>query len=118
MFNETLVRLLEAKNIITSTEAITLTSLLKTLIPQPLSKYYTREVRDRLLALLNKDLNEYTLEDVRELERIADLMFEEYAMTRRKDLLEYQARLRVFAMIVKILYVEPKILRGESSQTG
>ncbi|MEM1523634.1 MAG: hypothetical protein QXU69_11415, partial [Thermofilaceae archaeon] len=83
-------------------------------LPKSSSKYYTKEVEESLKALLDKDPKEYTLEDVKELERIANLMFEEYRVTRREDLLEYQARLRGAAQVIKIVFVEPKI-KGEQA---
>ncbi|MEM4030303.1 MAG: hypothetical protein QXO02_10420 [Thermofilaceae archaeon] len=51
---------------------------------------------------------------MKELERIADLIFEEYRVARRKDLLGYQARLRVAAQVIKIVFVEPKT-KGEQA---
>lgn len=112
-YNELLLKVLESKGILTSTEAIALVHSLKALLPAGSSKYYTKEVEEKLRNLLDKDLNEYTLEDTRELERIADLMAEEYAVTRRRDLLDYQAKLRILAQVIRIVFVEPKIVRGE-----
>ncbi|MEZ0346412.1 MAG: hypothetical protein ABWK01_07665 [Infirmifilum sp.] len=88
---------------------------LRSHIPGSQSKYYTEEVRERLARLLEKDLNDYTMDDVWTLEEIADLMFEEYVVTRRRDLLDYQARLRLFAQVVRIMFVEPKIIKGLSA---
>ncbi|MEM4640765.1 MAG: hypothetical protein QXQ60_05400 [Thermofilum sp.] len=113
-YNELLLKILEAKGVLTPAEGYALIQALKASLPKPSSKYYTKEVEERLKALLDKDPKEYTLEDVKELERIADLMFEEYRVTRRKDLLEYQARLRVAAQVIKIVFVEPKI-KGEQA---
>lgn len=112
-YNELLLKILEAKGVITQVESYALLQALRASLPHASSRFYTKEVEERLRALLEKDPKEYTLEDVRELERIADLMFEEYRVTRRKDLLEYQAKLRVAAQVVRIVFVEPKILRGE-----
>jgi len=112
-YNELLLKVLEAKGVITGVEALAFIYAIKAITPATSSKYYTEEVRERLLQLLSKDPNEYTLEDVRELNRIADLIFMEYEETRREELLEYQAKLRVAAQLIKIVFVEPKIMRGE-----
>ncbi|MEM2187685.1 MAG: hypothetical protein QXU62_08905 [Thermofilaceae archaeon] len=114
-YNELLLKILETKGVLTPVEGYALIHALKASLPKSSSKHYTRDVEERLKALLDKDPKEYTLEDVKELERIADLMFEEYRVTRRKDLLEYQARLRVAAQVIKIVFVEPKILKGEQA---
>ena len=44
------------------------------MIPTPKSKYYTEEVRKKLLELLDKDPHDYTIGDTEELENIADLI--------------------------------------------
>ena len=50
-----------------------LRSAVRAQLPQS-SKYYTREVYDGLLQPLDKDSDKYTLADIEEMERIADLM--------------------------------------------
>jgi len=114
-YNELLLKILESKNILTPVEAMTLVHTLKALLPTGMSKYYTKEVEEKLRKLLDKDLNEYTLQDTRELENIADLMFEEYVVSKRKELLDYGERLRVFAQVVRIMFVIPKITKGEQA---
>jgi len=111
-YNELLLKVLESKGVLTHTEAFTLIRALEASLPRSISKYYTKEVEERLRSLLRKNLEDYTMQDVEELMNIADLMFEEYRATKR-DLLEYQARLRVAAQLIKIMFVEPKISRGE-----
>ncbi|MEM1598310.1 MAG: hypothetical protein QXP31_07465 [Pyrobaculum sp.] len=113
-YNEAMLRVLEAKGVLTATEALLLFRALKAVVPSATSKYYTKEVEKRLRELLDKNPEEYTMADVEELKKIADLMLDEYMVSRREELLEYQARLRVAAQIIKILFVEPKILRGEA----
>ena len=61
---------------------------------------------NRLLELLNKPLDEYTWDDVFELERIADLMFKEACRSRRDDLSAYSGKLRVFIDYSKENYLE------------
>ncbi|WP_162008575.1 hypothetical protein [Vulcanisaeta thermophila] len=55
------------------------------------------------------------------MEDIADLMLREYMETGRRDLLEYQRLLRQFILLVKVMYVQPKIIKkalegGEGGQ--
>jgi len=112
-YNELLLKVLEARGALSATEAVLLLRSLEAALPRSASKYYTKEVEERLRALLKKNPEDYTMQDVEELWRIADLMFEEYVATRRRELLDYQAKLRVAAQLIKILFVEPKIQRGE-----
>jgi len=112
-YNELLLKVLEARGALSATEAVLLLRSLEAALPRSASKYYTKEVEERLRALLRKNPEDYTMQDVEELWRIADLMFEEYVVTRRRELLDYQAKLRVAAQLIKILFVEPKIQRGE-----
>jgi len=112
-YNELLLKVLEARGALSATEAVLLLRSLEAALPRSASKYYTKEVEERLRALLRKNPEDYTMQDVEELWRIADLMFEEYVATRRRELLDYQAKLRVAAQLIKILFVEPKIQRGE-----
>jgi len=112
-YNELLLKVLEARGALSATEAVLLLRSLEAALPRSASKYYTKEVEERLRALLRKNPEDYTMQDVEELWHIADLMFEEYVATRRRELLDYQAKLRVAAQLIKILFVEPKIQRGE-----
>ncbi|MBP1448407.1 MAG: hypothetical protein JZD41_00065, partial [Thermoproteus sp.] len=112
-YNELFLKVLEAKGALSNTEALLLLRFLETAIPHSTSKYYTKEVEERLRALLRKNPDDFTMQDVEELWNIADLMFKEYRETRRRDLLEYQAKLRLAAQVIKVLFVEPKILKGE-----
>jgi len=64
-FNELLLRVLEARNVITKVDAVTLAVALNSLIPRSSTKYYTKEVEERLRQLLNKDLESYTMDDIR-----------------------------------------------------
>lgn len=112
-YNELLLKVLEARGALSATEAVLLLRSLEAALPRSASKYYTKEVEERLRALLRKNPEDYTMQDIEELWHIADLMFEEYVATRRRELLDYQAKLRVAAQLIKILFVEPKIQRGE-----
>lgn len=54
-------------------------------VPVAKTKYYTEEVRRRLIELLDKDIDAYTWEDVAELEKIANAIYKEYLETKRED---------------------------------
>jgi hypothetical protein len=73
-YNETLLSLLEARGVLSKGEVLALKGILSPLRPHPTSKYYTEEVARRLDELLAKDPEELTLSDLRELERIGDLI--------------------------------------------
>jgi hypothetical protein len=73
-YNEILLSLLEARGVLSKGEVLALKGILSPLRPHPTSKYYTEEVARRLDELLAKDPEELTLSDLRELERIGDLI--------------------------------------------
>ena len=108
-FNELLLKVLEEKDVISRTEAISLMAALQSTIPSSRTKYYTKEVENRLRELLGKDPEKYTLEDIKELERIADIMEDGYMVSGRKELIDYAAKLRVAALVLKVVFVEPKM---------
>ena len=100
-FNDTLITLLQTKTVISEGEALVLKNYLRTITPGTSTKYYTEEVRKRLLELLDKKLSEYTWEDVFELEEIAELINEEARVTGRMDLADYYGRLRAYIAIIR-----------------
>lgn len=90
------------------TEAIALVSALRGLIPGSRSKYYTREVESRLREILSKNPDSFTMDDVEELIEIARLMEKEYMASGRRELLDYAVKLRIGALVIKVVLVEPK----------
>jgi len=101
-FNRTLLEVLHVKNILTDAEVVALKGFLNTLRPRVATKYYTKEVYDRLGQLLKKDLDEYTWDDIKELQHIAKLIELEGKESGRDDLLDYASRLRIFIMLLEI----------------
>ena len=99
--NDSLLLMLQSKGIFSDSEVIALRTYLISILPTVQSKYYTEEVRRRLLELLNKSLDEYSWNDVFELEKIADLIFKEGCKSRREDLISYSGKLRAFIAILK-----------------
>ena len=116
-FSEVLITMLEMKNILTQTEAMTLRSLVKTILPIPRTKYYTWEVYERLKQLLDKDPNDYTMADIEEMNQIADLIEKEGTETNRKDLIDYAWKLRFYAMIAKVVFIYPKLIRQQQDRS-
>jgi septal ring factor EnvC (AmiA/AmiB activator) len=112
-FNELLLKVLEEKGVVSRTEALTLLVALRGMIPGSRSKYYTKEVENRLRELLNKDPDTFTMDDIREFEEIAELMEKEYTVSGRKELLDYASKLRIAALVFKIVFVEPKMRKLE-----
>jgi len=107
------LKVLEEKGVVSRTEALTLLVALRGMIPGSRSKYYTKEVENRLRELLNKDPDTFTMDDIRELEDIAEIMEKEYMVSGRKELLDYAAKLRIGALVFKIVFVEPKMRKLE-----
>ncbi len=108
-YNEVLLSLLEAKGVLSKGEALALKGVLSSLRPLPRSKYYTEEVARRLDELLAKDPEELTLSDLDELNRIADLIWNEGYESGRMDLREYGMKLKLYVMIVKVVFIYPKL---------
>ncbi|RFA96131.1 hypothetical protein [Pyrobaculum aerophilum] len=100
-YQNTLIDFLAAKGFVTPPEAVLLRGALRASLPYAMSKYYTEEVRKRLQTLLDKELDQYTWEDVAELENIAKLMYKEYIATGREDLLDYYPKLMMYAAIIR-----------------
>ena len=115
-FSEVLITMLEMKNVLTQTEAMTLRSLVRTILPIPKTKYYTWEVYERLKQLLDKDPNDYTMADIEEMNQIADLIEMEGKETNRKDLIDYAWKLRFYAMIAKVVFIYPKLIKQQQQQ--
>jgi len=99
-FNKALISILESRGVLSVGEAIALKSLL-TLTPGVSSRFYTHEVARRLKELIDKDPRDLTLDEVRELLKISDLMLEEYRVSGREDLFEYAVRLKVYCALVE-----------------
>jgi len=111
-FGETLVEFLAAKGVMSEPEKVTLRGFLAAALPPARSKYYTEEVRRRLLELLEKD--DVTAEDVRELDQISDLIYKEYLETGREDLIKYYYKLRAYiALLAGLLRSKAKLEGGK-----
>ncbi|MEM0276317.1 hypothetical protein [Pyrobaculum sp.] len=114
-YQNTLIDFLAAKGLVTAAESVLLRGALRASIPYAMSKYYTEEVRRRLQALLDKELEEYTWEDAAELENIAKLMYKEYIATGREDLLDYYPKLMMYAAIVRGLLRRRELEKKQQS---
>jgi hypothetical protein len=97
-FGEALIEFLAAKEVVSEPERVALRGSLAVMLPPARSKYYTEEVRRRLLELLEKD--DVTVEDLRELDRISDLIYKEYLETGREDLIKYYYKLRIYIALL------------------
>ena len=118
-YNETLLSLLEVGGVLSKGEVLALKGILIPLRPHPTSKYYIEEVARRLDELLAKDPEELTLSDIRELERIGDLIWLEGYEFDRMDLREYGMKLKVYATLVEVVFIYPKLRRiGEEGILG
>jgi hypothetical protein len=96
---------------------VLLRGVLRTLTPVARSRYYTEEVRRRLLELLDKDVESYTWDEVAELEKIAEAIYKEYEATGREDLLNYYPKLRMYIAIIQGLLTRREMERGEGEKT-
>ncbi|WP_237179371.1 hypothetical protein [Pyrobaculum ferrireducens] len=59
-YQNTLIDFLATKGVVSAFEAVLLRGALRILTPVARSRYYTEEVRRRLLELLDKDVESYT----------------------------------------------------------
>ena len=107
-FSGVLFTILGSKGVLTDAEVMALRGMTRSMIPAAKSKYYTEEVRRRLIGLLDKDLREYTMGDIEELENIAELI-EKEGFEARRDLTRYSWILRYYAMAVRAVYIYPKL---------
>ena len=100
IYNSTLLKVLSSKGVLTETEAEALSSHLL-YVPPAKSKYFTEEVRQRLIEIL-KGVKEgrYTAAEVKELRRISDLIEKEGWENNRRDLLDYNLKLQMLIAIV------------------
>ena len=108
-YNEILLSVFEAKNILSKSEILALKGVLSSLKPYSASKYYTKDVAKRLDELLAKDPEELTLSDLEELRKIADLIWREGYESGREDLREYGMKLYLYTMLVKVVFIYPKL---------
>jgi hypothetical protein len=112
-FVELLLSVLQAKGALAQSEVLGAESAVRALLPPPSSKYYTREVYERLKQLLDKDLDDYTMADISELEKIADLMEREGLEAGRRDLVDYSYKLRFLAMLIRVAVIYPKLRQAK-----
>jgi septal ring factor EnvC (AmiA/AmiB activator) len=101
IYNSTLLKVLSSKGVLTETEAEALSSHLL-YVPPAKSKYFTEEVRQRLIEIL-KGVKEgrYTATDVKELKRISELIEKEGWENNRRDLLDYNLKLQMLIAILE-----------------
>ena len=102
IYNSTLLKVLSRKSVLAETEVEALASLLLFYVPPARSKYFTEEVRQRLIEIL-KAVKEgkYTATDVKELKQISELIEKEGREARRRDLLEYNLKLQMLIAILE-----------------
>jgi hypothetical protein len=117
-YNELLLNILESKGIVTKSEATLLKAYLASLKPSAGSKYYTKEVEKRLDELLAKDPEELTLAEVQELNKIGDLIWLEGYERGDEFLREYGMKLKIYATLVKVLFIYPKIAKLKGGLIG
>jgi hypothetical protein len=108
-FSDLLLTILGSKGVLTDAEVMALRGMTRSMVPAARSKYYTEEVRRRLIELLDKDPREYTMGDIEELENIAELIEKEGFEAKRRDLTRYSWILRYYAMAVRAVYIYPKL---------
>ncbi|MEM1597459.1 MAG: hypothetical protein QXP31_00045 [Pyrobaculum sp.] len=112
-YQETLLDFLAAEGVV---EHSVLRGHVRTLYPRARSRYYTEEAERRLVAILDKDLDEITWDDLTELDNIAELIFKEYLETGREDLRKYYPKLKFFIAAMRG-YLRRKEWERQSSAT-
>ena len=109
-FGETLLSIHASKGFLSDSEYKALDSMLTSLAPFTSSKYYTKEVAERLRQILAKEPSQLTWDDVFELEKIFDLMVKEGLESNRDDLISYAFRLKALIGIAKGLLLRRGLL--------
>jgi hypothetical protein len=117
-YNELLLSILESRGVVTRSEAAVLRGYLASLKPSASSKYYTKEVEKRLDELLAKEPEQLTLADVQELNKIGDLIWLEGYERDDEFLREYGMKLKIYATLVKVLFIYPKIAKLKEGLLG
>lgn len=112
-YNLALLEVLELKGLLSATEVRALSAALGKLQPPSQSKYYTKEVAERLKQLLEKQPEELTFDEVLELEKIADILIREAAASGRYELATYAGKLLAYAGLVRVKYIHPKFREEE-----
>ncbi|ADM28666.1 conserved hypothetical protein [Ignisphaera aggregans DSM 17230] len=109
-FNEVMLSIQISRGLITDAEYRALTVLLSSARPIYKSKYYTKEVYEKLGLLLKKSPDEITWDDVFELEKIYDLLLKEAIESKRDDLARYAGKLKALIAIAKGLLLRRGVL--------
>jgi hypothetical protein len=117
-YNELLLSILESRGVVTRSEAAVLRGYLASLKPSASSKYYTKEVEKRLDELLAKEPEQLTLADVQELNKIGDLIWLEGYERDDEFLREYGMKLKIYATLIKVLFIYPKIAKFKEGLLG
>jgi chromosome segregation ATPase len=100
-FNTTLLQVMALKGVLTETEMRALAGLLSA-APHAPSRYYTEEVRRRLIEVLKAvEEGKYGVAELKELERIAGLIYAEWRESGREDLLDYHTRLTMLIAMMR-----------------
>jgi len=102
-FNESLLSILYSRRILSSEESATLKALLAHVRPLAESRYYTKEVAEKLDRILAKELDELTWDDVFEMEKIFQALVDEAAISdekRARELIWYAGKLKVYKALV------------------
>ena len=100
-FNEILLSIHVSKGLVTNVEYKALSTLLLRARPTTSSKYYTKEVYERLGQLLQKDPDELTWNDIFELEQICELPLKESVESNKLELARYAGKLK--ALIAEVI---------------
>ena len=116
-FADTLFMTLGSEGALADVGILALRGSASSMIPDS-TEYYTEEMREKLLGLLNKDPRDYTIGDTEELERIADLMEEEGFEMKRRDLVRYAWTLRYYAIVVRAVHIYPKLYNKKMGKTS
>ena len=100
-YENTLIDFLAVKGVVAESQAVLLRGALRSLVPLAKSKYYTEEVRKRLIELLDKEIGDYTWSDIDELEKIAEAIRKEAWETGREDLRKYYPLLMMYTAMLR-----------------
>jgi len=111
-FNEALLSILLSKGVLLETEYKALSLALPRIRTPGGSQYYTKEVEEKLFSIIDRLTNDpktATWDDVLELERIYDIIWDEIEVTRdrkrRRALVQLSVTVKVMAIMTKVYLI-------------
>ena len=108
-YNIAIIDLLSSKGIVTRDEVLILKKFISTILTSSSGKYFTSEARAKLKKIIDKNLEDYTWEDLYEIEKIAELIRKEFYEVGDEKLIDLYWKLMMFIAMVRGLLRSGKL---------